>query len=639
MSAGWLFRYCLVLAFCAVSAWGGTLTLERDWLPAASEAGSLKATLVDAGPDAFQLIQTGQMKVRWKGAVLDTEPIYNEPSFEFTVPAELRTPGLTEFTLWDAARGLPLAFSGRVAIIILTPAEIFEVAPEINRVVAYEPDEGSGVGGRIAVYALSTGGLVETIPLVAPQQVLAFTPDMQYAWIAENLPAGELARFGLSSRQLDQRFQVTAGFPPHVRLRAQVDRGDPSLLIVEAQFPIRVFRNGSALPGADRFSHLFPLPMDDRGRYIVDGDEACRLDSSLGFTDCVVLPKTGVTTLWKEKLRTSGNVFDATTLELLAAVNGDAFYLPDSNRLVAFYGGAVSFFDGDLLEEWLKVSFGANWYIGEIRRIFLPDWFIAGVGGSLIAGGLHQRGILATRLPELDSAPTFTESGVVHGGAFTSGAVAPGEIVSIFGANLGSEMGASLLFESQLRLTTEVEGVRVLFDGAEGTILYAGTSQINVVAPGSLEGKPEVEIQVVRYGIPSLRIQKNVVRARPGLFGYFEGGRRYAAALHLDGRLQGPATPVSRGAPVALYGTGLGLPRGLDADRIADRAAATPVVPRVTIGGREAEVLYSGAAPGLTAGLFQVNVVVPPNAPVGPAVEVVIEADGRAEGNTWLAVQ
>jgi uncharacterized protein (TIGR03437 family) len=43
-----------------------------------------------------------------------------------------------------------------------------------------------------------------------------------------------------------------------------------------------------------------------------------------------------------------------------------------------------------------------------------------------------------------------------------------------------------------------------------------------------------------------------------------------------------------------------------------------------TIGGISAEVAYAGSAPGLVSGVMQVNLVIPPNAPTGGAIPVII---------------
>ena len=44
--------------------------------------------------------------------------------------------------------------------------------------------------------------------------------------------------------------------------------------------------------------------------------------------------------------------------------------------------------------------------------------------------------------------------------------------------------------------------------------------------------------------------------------------------------------------------------------------ASTMATPTVSIGGMPAQVIFSGMTPGVV-GLYQVNVIVPPNAPTG----------------------
>jgi uncharacterized protein (TIGR03437 family) len=48
----------------------------------------------------------------------------------------------------------------------------------------------------------------------------------------------------------------------------------------------------------------------------------------------------------------------------------------------------------------------------------------------------------------------------------------------------------------------------------------------------------------------------------------------------------------------------------------------------VRIGGRPARVIYSGQAPGLVEGAWQINAVVPDGIPAGDA-ELIVSAGGR----------
>jgi uncharacterized protein (TIGR03437 family) len=59
-----------------------------------------------------------------------------------------------------------------------------------------------------------------------------------------------------------------------------------------------------------------------------------------------------------------------------------------------------------------------------------------------------------------------------------------------------------------------------------------------------------------------------------------------------------------------------------------------------TIGGAAAEVAYAGAAPGLMAGVFQVNLKVPESATPGPEVPVQIRVgQNSSPAGVTLAVR
>jgi uncharacterized protein (TIGR03437 family) len=188
------------------------------------------------------------------------------------------------------------------------------------------------------------------------------------------------------------------------------------------------------------------------------------------------------------------------------------------------------------------------------------------------------------------------------------------------------------------RLLTSVEDTVVLFNGEPGAILFTGPGQINVVAPESIGFGSEVILQVGRYGIPSAQVRLAVDRFSPGLFSYATAERRYAAALTAFNTVQGPGRPLQRGKLAVFFATGLGLPAGQSADSVPARAAETALRPVLSIGGKPAKLLYAGAAPGLTAGLTQLNVLVPDNAPTGEAVEVTIE--GRhPESKVYVVIE
>jgi uncharacterized protein (TIGR03437 family) len=74
------------------------------------------------------------------------------------------------------------------------------------------------------------------------------------------------------------------------------------------------------------------------------------------------------------------------------------------------------------------------------------------------------------------------------------------------------------------------------------------------------------------------------------------------------------------------FATGAGQtdPPGADG-QIAGDTLPKPLLPvTVQIGGLDAKVLYAGAAPGLVAGVLQVNCIVPSDSPSGYAVPIML---------------
>lgn len=225
--------------------------------------------------------------------------------------------------------------------------------------------------------------------------------------------------------------------------------------------------------------------------------------------------------------------------------------------------------------------------------------------------------------------------------------VSPGEIITIFGGNLGPVAPQGLrLSEDQRFVTTEVSGSRVLFDGVPAPILYVSSKQINVVAPFGLPIGGNTEIVVEYQGRRTALVRRKVVAAAPGIFTVTGTGQGQAAVLNQDGTVNGPAAPARRGSTVVIYATGLGVPTPM----VSDGEVVTSIsqVPPVTVsfpgtgnlsdtGGQlpTARSVYAGWAPGFVAGLFQVNVTVPAAAPVG-CYRGLYLSSGRSSGCPFI---
>ena len=227
---------------------------------------------------------------------------------------------------------------------------------------------------------------------------------------------------------------------------------------------------------------------------------------------------------------------------------------------------------------------------------------------------------------------------VVSGATFAAGAVAPGQIVTLFGQGLGPAEGIQPGLNAQGRLPSTVSQTVVLFDEVPAPLFFVREDQINLQVPYEVAGRGSVRVLVTRAGAltPPLTIAVN--EAAPGLFSAPDIG---AVAIDERGALSTPLNPVRRGEIVVLYGTGEGLTNGANIAGAPALGAqlATPLLPvTVKVGDAEAEVLFAGAAPNFV-GLLQLNVRIPLDAPSGPAIPVSLRVGEFDSVTATIAVE
>lgn len=239
----------------------------------------------------------------------------------------------------------------------------------------------------------------------------------------------------------------------------------------------------------------------------------------------------------------------------------------------------------------------------------------------------------ATALPlgQPGARPSATAAGVLNAASFQGGPVAPGEIVTLFGSNLGPPSLASLALAPDGRVSNFIGSTRVFFDGVPAPFVYALAGQTSVIVPYSVAGRSTTQMVVEYQGRRGDPVTLNVATAAPGLFSANSSGTGQGAILNQNSSINSLSNPADKGSAVVLFGTG----EGTGDPDVADGNVNATVFPKprqsvtVTIGGIPAQVLYAGAAPGFVAGVLQVNAVVPANAPSGN-VPVVVTVGGIA---------
>jgi len=225
---------------------------------------------------------------------------------------------------------------------------------------------------------------------------------------------------------------------------------------------------------------------------------------------------------------------------------------------------------------------------------------------------------------------------VVNAASFTSGTVAPGELVSLFQTGM-------------LPAAAAASDLAVTFNGAAAPLLFAGTDQINAVTPFELAGSSSALVTVTYQGQTVALGTVPVAAVAPAIFSASGSGSGQALAFNVDGTLNSASNPAARGSTVAFYGTGGGVlnPPLTDGQILPNNLTPTsklPVNSNVAIGGKDASLqcgtCYIGPAPGFIAGLLQVNFVIPATVAPGSAVTLNwFVAGSRSQAGITIAVK
>jgi len=255
---------------------------------------------------------------------------------------------------------------------------------------------------------------------------------------------------------------------------------------------------------------------------------------------------------------------------------------------------------------------------------------VANIGdGSATRGFELIDGTVEVRLRIQGVGPFLSSAGVVNAASGRGNAVSPGLITTIYGSNLGpAELALGGLTSDNTRFNTTAGGTRVLFDGVPAPVIYSARGQVSVIAPYSIAGRTTTSVVVEAGGVRAEPVTLSVVAAVPAVFTANQSGTGQGAILNQDGSVNSATNPAAPASIVVLFATGEGqtTPGGVDGLLATGSPLPRPIAQptRVTVGGQEAEVVYSGAAPGLVAGLWQINARIPATVPTGAAVPIVL---------------
>jgi uncharacterized protein (TIGR03437 family) len=201
---------------------------------------------------------------------------------------------------------------------------------------------------------------------------------------------------------------------------------------------------------------------------------------------------------------------------------------------------------------------------------------------------------------------TVIAGSVLNAASYTN-QIAPGGLISIFGAGLAGS-GATA----------------VQVNGQSARVIAATPFQVNAQIPaGAVAGSAQL---TVTSSNGTAQQQTAIASVAPAIFSI---SASQAAITNSDNSLNGPANPANRGGVVVIYATGFGA-------TAASGAATTPV--SVVIGGATFSAAYAGVSPG-TPGLYQVNVALPATMPPGLALPLYLKQGGAMSNTVTVAVE
>jgi uncharacterized protein (TIGR03437 family) len=370
-------------------------------------------------------------------------------------------------------------------------------------------------------------------------------------------------------------------------------------------------------PYQDSFT-LSGLAIDPTGNVIVSGSGPTGLPASPGALQpalttglsaafVVKLNSTGTAAIWgtyfggSRATRGSTLRLDVQGRVLLTGVVG--FALPYVARLAIDGTALVDYYEGPVGQDLAITSAGGFAALGQSL------WIETATAGPSLLGLANSAGV------------------------GYSNAVVRSELVTLYGIGLGPSTPINGVVQNGA-FTPSLAGYQVRIGGSPAPLLYADSRQLNIVIPRNIATESHIEIVTPAGTIdgPILSVPYAVL---PAIFSDRQTG--LAAALNQDRSINSSSNPAKRGSIVTLFATG-----GVT-NYFAD-GAVVPLefhdTPATVWAGNERsfEVVFAGDAPGLVAGVTQINLRLPASLPPGDTLDFTVMIGGVSTGQNHIAI-
>lgn len=243
------------------------------------------------------------------------------------------------------------------------------------------------------------------------------------------------------------------------------------------------------------------------------------------------------------------------------------------------------------------------------------------------------------------NAPTI--AGVFSAASYASASISPGELVTIFGTNIGPATAATMSITGSGYVDTTLSNVTLTIDGQSAPLLYVSANQVTAQVPYEASLGAGKAVVLTNGSNPPANATVTIAATAPGIFTADGSGLGQAAAINTSATsgnvtLNSSTSPAHIGDTVSLYLTGEGNYNltplsGTTNTGYIIPTTLTPLpqmspLPTVQIGGVDASagVSYAGVVPGSIIGVLQINVVVPTGSSTGASVPVAISIGGNS---------
>ncbi len=327
-----------------------------------------------------------------------------------------------------------------------------------------------------------------------------------------------------------------------------------------------------------------------------------------------------------------------------AYTSGGSLPQPQSITISNIGGGTLSW-SAKTNVSWITISSSSNSLSVSVNpKGFAPNVYTGTISIAAVGAGNSPRSVPVTlKVNASGTSSSVIVSAVANSASGASGAIAPGEMVTIYGSGLGPTNGVSFTVDPNTgRVASSLASTQVFFGTLAAPVLYTSWGQVNTIVPYEVAGKSQIVMEVSYQGVKSAGTTLRVARAAPGAFSVSGGGLGQAVAVNQDGTLNGSSNPAAPASYVTLYFTGGGQtnPPGVAGTINGSALKTFTQGVSVSVAGQTQTVTFDGAAPTLLDGVGQINVRLSVNTPSGPAEPLVITVGGiSGPATTTLAVQ